>query len=468
MNFTLMRGVDPSLLPSLKATLLWYVENMATSYATNIFNRFLHFFRTLHSISGNSCAKVTAVHIMNYRSALTKETSYYLGSMAGAIKRWSDFGYPGIEKDAVQLLEAITIQGNRKGEAVRTMSPIDGPLSDMEYEGVLMGLTHAYANRSINLGNYLLCWLGLALGTRPGQLAALKVCDFVTNKLADDSRSYLLRIPRAKQRGQRARETFQNRSILPEVGELLELHISEIRRQMEKLIPEATQAPIFLGKRLVKSWSPGFEWHCTGKEIGDRLKLLLESLCVNSERTGEVMNLTSTRLRRTVGTRAAMEGHGVLIIADLLDHSDTQSAGIYVEGRPEIVERIDKALAMHLAPLAQAFAGVLVDSDQQNTNRRNPIIDPRFDEGRSPVGMCGMHGFCGLAAPIACYTCRNFKAWVDGPHEEVLHHLLTERETLMAAGSARIAAVRDRTIFAVAGVVRLCEEHRNAGEAING
>jgi hypothetical protein len=82
--------------------------------------------------------------------------------------------------------------------------------------------------------------------------------------------------------------------------------------------------------------------------------------------------------------------------------------------------------------------------------------------------MCGMHGFCGLAAPIACYTCRNFKAWVDGPHEEVLHHLLTERETLMAAGSARIAAVRDRTIFAVAGVVRLCEEHRNAGEAING
>jgi hypothetical protein len=102
----------------------------------------------------------------------------------------------------------------------------------------------------------------------------------------------------------------------------------------------------------------------------------MESLSAISERTGETMKITPTRLRRTRGTRAAMEGHGVLVIAELLDHSDTQNAGVYVEARPEIVERIDKALALHLAPLAQAFASPAgwqpPKSDHRSSFRRRP------------------------------------------------------------------------------------------------
>jgi integrase len=462
MNFGFMEDVDDAILPSVKATLLWYVENMAADHAFNQFRRLLHFFRTLGSLSGKRCTRITAAEIMNYRSALAPETTWYLGSMAGAIKRWWDFGYPGIDKDAVQLLNEIRIKGNQKGEAVRTMCPLDGPLSDMEYEGVITGLNHAYAAGSINRGVYLLCWLGVTLGARPGQLAALKICDLVVNQLANGGNSYLLRVPRGKQRNQNARDTFQNRPILPDIGELLELQISDLRSRMAKHFTDFSQAPLFPTNERARTSAPGFEWHFTASEVGRLLTSHLEGLGVLSERTGEAMNMTSTRLRRTLGTRAAMEGHGVLVIAELLDHSDTQNAGVYVEARPETVERIDKALALHMAPLAQAFAGVLVDDSGHEGNRRNPIIDPRFDEGRLPVGTCGMHGFCGLAAPIACYTCRNFQARVDGPHEEVLQQLLTERETLMDAGSARIAAINDRTILAVAEVMRLCDERRGA------
>jgi len=467
MDYTLMRDVAGSILPSLKATLLWYVENMAADHAANLFDRFLHFFRTLAKLNGVPCASITATEIMNYRSALTAETGWYLGSLSGAVKRWSEFGYPGVDTSAVQLLHEVRIKGNRKGEAVRTMCPIDGPLSDMEYEGIVTALNYAYAERSMNLGDYLLCLLGLTLGARPAQLAALKVCDLVIGHLTNGDRSYLIEVPRVKQRDQNLRDTFKSRPLVSDIGELLTLHLSDVRTRMVEYFIECDQAPMFPANRQAQSWAPGFEWHCTGHEIGDQLTLHFGNLHVNSERTGEAVNITATRLRRTLGTRAAMEGHGVLVVADLLDHKDTQNAGVYVESRPEIVERIDKALAMHLAPLAQAFAGVLVDGDRQEDHHRNPIIDPRFDEGRSPVGTCGMHGFCGLAAPVACYTCRNFKAWRDGPHEEVLGHLLVERETFMAAGSARIAAINDRTIFAIAEVIRLCKERRNAVEIIN-
>jgi len=80
-----------------------------------------------------------------------------------------------------------------------------------------------------------------------------------------------------------------------------------------------------------------------------------------------------------------------------------------------------------------------------------------------PMGNCGSGGPCGFMAPIACYTCKNFQAWVDGPHEAVLDYLLVERERLTAVADARIAAVNDRTILAVAEVVELTREKR--GEA---
>jgi hypothetical protein len=78
-----------------------------------------------------------------------------------------------------------------------------------------------------------------------------------------------------------------------------------------------------------------------------------------------------------------------------------------------------------------------------------------------------MHGFCGLTRPVACYTCRNFMPWDDGPHEEVLDGLLRRREAQREKGySPRIFGIHDRTISAVARVVQLCEARRAApGEA---
>jgi hypothetical protein len=220
----------------------------------------------------------------------------------------------------------------------------------------------------------------------------------------------------------------------------------------------------------VRKTSRGFEYHHTAHSVGKWLIGTLDRLAVPSERTGGAVHITPVRFRRTIGTRAAAEGHGEFVIAELLDHSCTKNVGVYVQATPAIVERIDRAIALRMAPLAQAFAGVLIKDESEATRGADPtsrIVDPRIDRSMKPMGSCGQHGFCGLSAPIACYTCKNFQPWLDGPHEAVLAHLLVKREQLLATTDARIASVNDRTILAVAEVTRRCEEARGRGSRQN-
>jgi hypothetical protein len=208
-----------------------------------------------------------------------------------------------------------------------------------------------------------------------------------------------------------------------------------------------------------------FDFTCSAGDISRDIGSILGKLGITSERTGALLHMTAVRCRRTVGTRAASEGHGVLVIAELLDHSDTQSAGIYVEATPQILQRIDHAVALQLAPLAQAFAGTLIANETDALRAADPtsrICSPQTAGSLTPVGSCGKYGFCGLFAPLACYTCVNFQPWLDGPHSEVLDYLLAERDRLSRAADLRIASVNDRTILAVAEVVSLCSARKEA------
>ncbi|MCV4600508.1 recombinase, partial [Escherichia coli] len=87
---------------------------------------------------------------------------------------------------------------------------------------------------------------------------------------------------------------------------------------------------------------------------------IVEKSDIRSERTGELLHINARRFRYTTGTRAAREGFGELVIAELLDHADTQNAGVYIKNIPEHVKKLDEAVGFQLAPYAQAFVGALV------------------------------------------------------------------------------------------------------------
>ena len=113
------------------------------------------------------------------------------------------------------------------------------------------------------------------------------------------------------------------------------------------------------------------------------------------------------------------------------------------------------------------FAGVLIRREVDATRGYDPasrIVDLRIDRSGAPMGSCGTHSFCGFSAPIACYTCKSFQPWLDGPHEAVLSHLLDRRQVLLDTTDKRVASINDRTILAVAEVIRQCNAANQMGQ----
>jgi integrase len=444
-----------------KKTFIWYAENKSPFHLKNMFYYFGAFLRPTALAQLGRASNISTTDIINYKTSLQQRDSYFLGSLSGFLKKWHALGYPGVTDDTVALLKQLRLKGNIKGEAVLTMDSENGPYTDLEFQSIQHALEMAFEKNKIDLGDYVLVWLYMALGQRSIQYAALKVCDVMASESKEGMTIYVIHIPRAKQRNQLTRDEFKDRLLIPKIGEKLLLHAHEVREQFRDILRDPDQSPLFPAKQIQKNEAPGFEFHRTSHSLASTLEGILNRLNVVSERTGKPLHITATRFRRSIGTRAAIEGHGELVIAELLDHTDTQNVGVYVQARPEIVERIDRAVALHLAPLAQAFAGIIIENEDDASRTGDPtsrVCDPRFAPSMKPMGSCGKYGFCGLMAPLACYTCMNFQPWLDGPHEAVLDYLIAERERLLEVCDTRIASVKDRTILAVAEVVRRCEE----------
>lgn len=470
LNFKSLNAAE-SLVISIKKGLIWYVENKSSGYTSGIFSVVKRMLKSVKR-EKNEILFISAHDILNFKSTLKSRDSYVLARLSTFLRKLNELGLEGVSGDAIVLLKQLRIKGGLKGEAVLTMDPLNGPYTEIEVQSIQDALNDSYELGKFPLENYVLIHLMFALGARPSQFASLKVHDFGMSKSKDGTVIYTLNVPRVKQRGYLSRSQFTQRVLIPQIGEKLAEHIVELKNKFAENIINHNDIPIFPVKQSKNDEPAGFKFHKMAGDLGRLITKSLNVLEVFSERTGKQLHITPTRFRRTLGTRAAMEGHGELIIAELLDHSDTQNVGVYVQATPEIVERIDRAMALHLAPLAQAFSGVIIKSESEATRKDDPtsrICNPRFEPSMKPMGSCGKYGFCSELAPISCYTCRNFQPWLDGPHEVILNHLITERERLMVFGDSRIASINDRTILAVAEVVRRCEEIKSEmSEAENG
>ena len=469
LNFAYVESLSDRMRHGLKCVLVSHAETSSPAHLHNTFKRFIHFVRFLSKGRDARIHQITDADLLSYRSSLDTRTGWYFGVIAGLLKRWYELAVEGVTTEAIRLLEGLRSRGNLKGTAVRTMDPWTGPFTDIELTQIQFALDKSYANGQMTEADYLLSWLFMALGQRAAQYAALKVRDVRTTTKFGETH-YSIQVPRAKQRNAGPRLQMKDRPLIPQLGRPLYEYAQTTRLSFATLLADPDEAPLFpVSERLREStseWPPGYEYHQVSGVLGHKLTNTWAQLDVRSERTGELLNISPVRFRRTFGTRAAQEGHGELVIAELLDHSDTQNVGVYVAAVPEIAVRIDRAIALQMAPLAQAFKGMLIKGESEAIRGRDPasrILDPRIDISMKPMGSCGQHSFCGLNAPLACYTCHNFQPWLDGPHEAVFDHLLTKREQLLATADERVASVNDTTILAVAQVIALCRQARGAG-----
>lgn len=468
LNFTLLVSFATNdFIQAMKLPLIWYAENFMAGTLVTVFKYLRVMLQQAAVSQGRPVDVIDAALLISYRASLSQNKEYVLGALSAFLKRWHRFGVQGVTEDAMQFLKIVRLKGCRKGVAVSTMDPLLGPLTDIERSAIQSALNNAFSNGKVSLEDYLLVWLCLLLGQRNIQFAMLKVCDVEEIVKMDGTCEYVLRIPRVKQKNIKARrEDFRERLITASIGKLLISYANGVRTRFahdKKFMDDPSQAPLFPQRQGTRDKRPIFHCHINSTAVYLRIKSVVNGLQVFSERTGELIKITPKRFRHTVATSAAREGHGELIIAELLDHSDTQNVGVYVKATPEIIERIDRALAIRMAPLAHAFSGTIIRDEAEAIRGDDPtsrIVDPRFDEKMKPMGNCGRDGACGFLVPISCYTCKNFQAWIEGPHEAVLAHLIAERERLMRETDERMAAVNDRTILAVAEVVNRVREMR--------
>lgn len=462
------------ILESYIKVLLFYAETKSAAHTVNINNHFRNFIQ-FNLKTDNPLKLITPDHVINYRSTLSSKHEYYLGVLRGFFNVWLKQGYLGVSPEVSSFFKEIRIKGNEKGKAIQTLCPHEGALSDLEYERLHQALTDAFEVDDISLENYTLIMLSIAMGRRPAQLSDLKISDLTEVTSSDGLRMFLLRIPRCKQRGALWREQFRDYALTPELGVLVKSHVQSIERRFTSQVAvqvNTKKLAIFpFWKRVgecenahadeLEMMLAGEDFHRRASSLSHSLKTIIRRLKIYSERTNEFLNVLPIRLRRTLATRAAREGYGKLMIAELLDHTDTQSAAFYIENVPEHLDAINRAVAEQLAPLAQAFAGVLVDREKDAERGDDLTSRVRSNVSYEGVGSCGSYGFCSALAPIACYTCRHFQPWLDAPHEEILDRLIYQRKEIKSrTGDMAMASVNDRTIFAITEVVRLCAKRK--------
>jgi len=465
---TFKSNLGSELYTGFIKALAFYASNHSASHTSNIADRFRHMIQTTGSNA------ITEVSLINYRASLDEKSEWYLGVIRGFLRKWYRLGYVGVSNDVINLLKSWRIRGNRKGDAVKRRDPNAGPLTDIELLAFNEGVITAFEKDLISVTELALCLTMSNTGRRPIQISHLKVVDIAKGQNQKGEPSYLINIPRAKQRG-KFRETFRAFAISQElwvilsaqakyavasVEEALGFELQDIDRQKVPLFPDIEFLSLVKSPSEFRALMVTDKAHIASARITRAIQEVVDATQIKSERTGKTLSINSRRFRYTTGTRASREGFGKLVIAELLDHSDTQNAEVYTKSLPEFVAKLDKAVGLQMAQYAQAFSGVLVDDERDATRGNDPSSRLRADSGE-PIGSCGEHGFCAVNVPIPCYTCIHFQPWLDGPHEDVYSSLIDERSKLLElTGDKRVSSALDRTIAAVAQVIQGCQERQ--------
>lgn len=458
MNFESLPVQVSPLVLSLKRVLINALEENSPKYAANLFEAFRHFAVVLVEISREPISEITEWHVSNYIGKYALEDKLgRVGQLSALIGRWSDLQYCGLSEQAVRLLAKTKKKGNVKGEAVRTLDPVKGPLTDYELQQLISALNSAFASKQIDEQFFHLTWLAIHTGQRVSQYCALKVKDLARKVDEFGDVSYEISIPKAKQRGEVIRDSFLTRRLIVQFGESLWNYAQNVMFDFPKLKGDAPLFPSQIEHRSGFQIDEQYECHWNSTELSNRFQGALSAIAPVSPRTMEPMHMVIGRFRDTLGTRAAQEGFGELVIAEILGHSDTQNVGAYVAVIPEIAGRLDKLLGEDLAPIAKVFMGKVLLDPEDATRADDPSSTIKdYRHSKKGFGSCGNKYDCNFRAPIACYTCLSFEAWLDGPHEKLLDHLEKERERLFVTSGPRVAAVNDLTIDAIRAVIREC------------
>ena len=126
---TLHGILEPETLSGFLHTLSFYAKNRSAGYTRHIFWRFLEMIRA------TKATHIDDIMLIGYRSSLDTAHEHKFGCVSVFLRQWHRLGYPGVSKNVVCLLDGWRLKGGRKGDAVKRLDPLEGPLTDNELQG---------------------------------------------------------------------------------------------------------------------------------------------------------------------------------------------------------------------------------------------------------------------------------------------------------------------------------------------
>ena len=483
-DLSFLHQVSPEANLGFRLALVRYAEDGGSPYTLrqqrNHFRAFIH---------DTGTSTVTVEALFNWRGQLNnnsnrrEDNEHLLSTLKGFFIAWYEWGFPGMPADVESLLRTWTLKNNEVGRAVAQDDPREGRYTDIELGMILDWANVAFSSGTIKLEPYAYILTLAMTARRTTQIAALRGIDLSVNRDSAGTPEFAINIPRAKQRNGGFRWEFRKLPVIEDLYLVLraqhQASVAMVKAAIRCDVPGdiMQQVPIFINPSALKHISGPVslrdvllgqkpdQLHTTAHRLHGIIHICNKKFSGNSERTGEPIHLFATRFRRTRGTNLRREGFGPDIIAELLDHSDKKNVQIYTQNTVQEAEIINRLVAHKLAPFAQACMGTLVDSERDAIRGDDPhsrVPNHRQDA----VGTCGNYGFCASGFK-ACYTCRHFQPWVDGPHTDVLNELYDEKNRLADAGCGPgVVSGNDRLILAVEHCVAICAEARENRTAV--
>jgi integrase len=390
------------------------------------------------------------------------------------VRKWyqwcCDRGIKGFNSDLASRLYRLKIISNSKGVRVMSRDPDDGPLSRDEH----FLIREAVKAEKGRLLNRVIIMLLLETGARPVQLVQIEEQDIFVTSGAGGYLFYSVNIPRAKQR-QIGKPEKKRRRISADLGLAIQ---RLIKANHAKHGEKGPQMPVLCArnvnrKKLTKELWTRFKFHLKVCGLAQRVQGYSAQAGIVSRRTGKVLKLYPLRLRYTYLTFLAEQGAAANHLAELADHSNDKSIGVYTSSTSSVVERLNAALGSdsHYSGLIGRFLGQLV-------TRAQPHHSSAVIRGATPtlktlggIGVCGANFLCDLYPPLSCYVCPKFQAWTDGPHKELLQeleifvHSLIERSANQAD---RIPYQLTNVITSIRELLTRIEEMKNRGRNLHG
>jgi integrase len=474
VNVGVIDKFDDELAEDLREILIFYAETLSGGYVVNLIASLSLYLKHCNE------TKFTEFGLHSLKIALPKKFEYKIAFLRSLIRQMRILSLDSnINEGVFELMGQWRLSAGERGVPVMSLDPFTGPFSMAEFEAIEFNSAHRYAEGKMSTNDYAKILLLKATGRRPEQIATLKIKDFSYARVISGPPIYVVSIPRIKQSNGGFRSTFRKFGLVNSSAQVIELYIKNVISQIEKAlgkrlsVEERDELPLFFGGQTILLMKNAKDKlldllkteivHIPRAEFSRLVVLATNKLGIISERTGQLLHCNPYRFRYTLGTRAAIEGAGVLTIATLLDHSDTQHVDVYVANVPEYAIEISRIMNQPLARYASAFAGKLVKDEAEANNVIMGAPRIPFHEKDCDVGSCGTYSYCHDYAPVACYMCPKFMPWANAPHHLVLIWLLEERKRLQEYKKidAAIICINDRAIIAVSQVIKLVEEYNN-------